>query len=113
MRCLCILQTGRLTAKSSEIQNSYQQQIDDAADRLGSYGPYQNPYQTQTDEVLDKYLGRGPFQYELDSDPLWQNYQKTYLREGQRAREDTLGNCRNRRAGQHSSREPGAVPVCL
>ena len=83
--------------------NPYQQQIDDAADRLGSYDPYQNPYQTQTDEVLDKYLGRGPFQYELDSDPLWQNYQKTYLREGQRAREDTLGNYAAATGGQAST----------
>ena len=84
-------------------KNPYQGKLDDIAGQLGSYSPFENPYKQQTDQVLNQYLNRGPFSYDLESDPNWQQYQKTYLREGQRAREDTLGNYAAATGGQSST----------
>ncbi len=81
----------------------YQDTLEQLADSLVNYSPFENPYQQQTDKVLSEYLGRGPFSYDLDSDPIWQQYQKTYLREGQRAREDTLGDYAAATGGQSST----------
>lgn len=81
----------------------YKGSLDGLADALVGYGKFENPYQKQTDRVLDSYLNRGPFEYDLGSDPNWQQYQKTYLREGQRAREDTLGNYAAATGGQSST----------
>lgn len=81
----------------------YKGTLDGLADALVGYGKFENPYQKQTDRVLDSYLNRGPFEYDLGSDPNWQQYQKTYLREGQRAREDTLGNYAAATGGQSST----------
>lgn len=86
-----------------EFQNPYQQQLEGAANELQNYKPYENPYQQQTDDILNKYTGRGPFSYDLDSDPIWQQYQKTYGREGQRAREDAVGNYSAATGGQMST----------
>lgn len=84
-------------------ENPYQQQLEGAANELENYKPYENPYQQQTDDVLNKYTGRGPFSYDLESDPIWQQYQKTYGREGQRAREDAVGNYSAATGGQMST----------
>ena len=81
----------------------YKGTLDGLADALVGYGKFENPYQKQTDRVLDSYLNRDPFEYDLGSDPNWQQYQKTYLREGQRAREDTLGNYAAATGGQSST----------
>lgn len=86
-----------------EFANPYQGQLDALADQLMNYGKYENPYQKQTDAVLDGYLNRGPFSYDANRDPLWQQYQKSYLREGQRAREDTIGNYAAATGGQTST----------
>lgn len=87
----------------SKFKNPYQSKLDDIAGQIGSYSPFSNPYQQQTDKVLDQYLNRDPFSYDLESDPNWQQYQKTYLREGQRAREDTLANYAAATGGQSST----------
>ncbi len=81
----------------------YKGTLDGLAEALVGYGKFENPYQKQTDRVLDSYLNRDPFEYDLGSDPNWQQYQKTYLREGQRAREDTLGNYAAATGGQSST----------
>lgn len=87
----------------NKFKNPYQGQLEDIAGELRNYGKYSNPYQQQTDRVLDQYLNRDPFSYDLESDPNWQQYQKTYLREGQRAREDTLANYAAATGGQSST----------
>ena len=83
---------------------------------LAQYGNAQapeyagDPYQAQRDAALaaygekwqgseyqplrDEYLRRAAsmeWNYDPNSDPVWQAYQKQYRREGQRATEDTLG----------------------
>lgn len=86
-----------------KFKNPYRDKAEDAAQRLEDFGPFRNPYQDKTDKVLEEYLGRGPFEYDLDSDPIWHQYQKSYIREGQRAREDTLAGYAAATGGQSST----------
>lgn len=86
-----------------KFKNPYQGTLEDIAGQLRDYGAFVNPYQDKTDKVLDQYLNRDPFSYDLDSDPIWGQYQKTYLREGQRAREDALGSYAAATGGQSST----------
>ncbi len=81
----------------------YADALGQLADSILSYESFENPYRKQAEQVLSEYIDRGPFSYGLDSDPVWQQYQKTYLREGQRAREDTLGNYAAATGGQAST----------
>lgn len=78
---------------------------------MNQYGtfPYPQPpkytdqYSSRIDEMLDKLLNRDKFSYDYTKDPLWQQYQSQYLREGERAMEDTLGQLSARTGGLSSS----------
>lgn len=78
---------------------------------MNQYGtfPYPQPpkytdqYSSRIDEMLDKLLNRDKFTYDYTQDPLWQQYQSQYLREGERAMEDTLGQLSARTGGLASS----------
>jgi len=49
-------------------------------------------------------LGNYPeFKYDAESDPLWSQYRKQYIREGERAAKDTLGEVSARTGGMASS----------
>ena len=54
----------------------------------GSYGFSR---QSDYDNALDKVLNRGKWSYDADSDPAYQAARKQYLREADRATEDTMG----------------------
>ena len=73
-------------------QDPYADKMNAALDKLLGYGEFTNPYQDKIDSTLDKITGRDPFSYDAEKDPMFQQYRKTYLREGQRANEDTMGN---------------------
>lgn len=64
---------------------------------------YTDQYSSRIDEMLDKLLNRDKFSYDYTKDPLWQQYQSQYLREGERAMEDTLGQLSARTGGLASS----------
>ena len=81
----------------------YAQRMDAALDKLLGYGDFENPYQGQIDETLGKITSRDPFSYDAETDPMYQQYRKTYLREGQRANEDTMGNYATMTGGQAST----------
>lgn len=78
---------------------------------MNQYGtfPYPQPqkytdqYSSRIDEMLDKLLNRDKFSYDYTKDPLWQQYQSQYLREGERAMQDTLGQLSARTGGLSSS----------
>lgn len=70
----------------------YADKMNAALDKLLGYENFKNPYQDKIDSTLDKITGRDPFSYDAEKDPMFQQYRKTYLREGQRANEDTMGN---------------------
>ena len=52
---------------------------------------YSSPYAEQIRAKAAEVLSRDPFSYDYQSDPAWQSYRKQYVREGQRAAADTLG----------------------
>lgn len=84
-------------------QDPYADQMDAALDKLLGYEDFKNPYQGQIDQTLGKLTGRDPFSYDAESDPIFQQYRKTYLREGQRANEDTMGNYATMTGGMPST----------
>ncbi len=44
------------------------------------------------DKTKNEYMNTPSFSYDLNSDPLYQQYKDSYLREGKKAMEDTVGN---------------------
>lgn len=56
---------------------------------LAESGDYVNQYQDEQQRLVDAL--QGDFSYESATDPLWQDYRKAYLREGERAYADALG----------------------
>lgn len=56
----------------------------------GSKPTYTSQYDERIDEMLNQILNRDKFSYNAESDPLFQQYQSMYQREGNRAMNDTL-----------------------
>jgi murein L,D-transpeptidase YcbB/YkuD len=50
---------------------------------------YVNPYADKQEQLMQTLAES--FSYDSDADPAWQSYRQSYLREGQRAYEDSLG----------------------
>lgn len=63
---------------------------------------YQSQYNTQIDQMLNKILNREAFSYDVASDPLYQQYQTQYQREGNRAMNDTLASVASGAGGMNS-----------
>lgn len=97
--------------KPSDYQSKYGSAIDDAINSLNnygdfSYGPapvYQSRYDEKMQGLLNDMLNRQPHLYNLETDPVWQNYKKQYTREGQRATADTLAQVATMTGGMPSS----------
>lgn len=64
---------------------------------------YVSPYSTQIDDLLDAVMSREDFSYDLESDPLYDQYRKQYTREGDRAMRDAMGNAAALTGGYGSS----------
>ena len=95
-------------ASAQEVSNALGERVEKAVNTegLGQYAyddVYQtasdyiinnrnNGYSTMLDDSLSDYENRDSFSYDPEDDPLYSNYRKQYLREGQRATEDALGN---------------------
>ena len=100
-----------LGRKPSDYQSKYGSAIDDAINSLNnygdfSYGPapvYQSRYDEKMQGLLNDMLNRQPHLYNLETDPVWQNYKKQYTREGQRATADTLAQVATMTGGMPSS----------
>lgn len=59
-----------------------------------TYGPapeYTNRWDDTILGLIDEILGREDFSYDPNTDPLYSQYRKAYIREGDRAAEDALG----------------------
>lgn len=97
------LSAGQKIAKSAE-QNTSQQAggynpsdaVNQALERLnaarnGKPGEYTNRWQEQMDATLQDILSRKDFQYDVNADPLYQQYRDQYMRNGQMAMGDTMG----------------------
>lgn len=91
--------------------NPYQSQYQDALDKITSFGDfsygdaptYENQYQEQQKALLDAIINREDFSWSKDQDPLWPVYKKEYLREGERATADALGQAAAASGGRAST----------
>lgn len=92
-------------------EDPYRQQYQDALDRVGSFGEfsygdapaYENRYQEQQKALLDSIINREGFSWSKEEDPLWPVYRKEYLREGERATADALGQAAAASGGRPST----------
>ncbi len=48
-------------------------------------------YDSQLDDVMDRILNRDKFSYNMDADALYQQYKDKYIKQGQMAMQDTMG----------------------
>ena len=59
-------------------------------------------YGQRIESLIGQIQGRDPFSYSAESDPLFQQYQETYTREGNRAMNDTLASLASGAGGMNS-----------
>lgn len=102
-------QTGTVQLQGVQpVQTVQPVQQNMGAQRSGySYGgtrpAYTSPYGDQIDELLSGILNREGFSYDVDSDPLYQQYRAQYTREGDRAMRDAMGQAAAMTGGYGSS----------
>ena len=68
----------------------------------GSRPSYTSDYSARIDAMLDEILNREDFSYDVNADPLAQQYQAMYEREGNRAMNDTLAEAAAGAGGMNS-----------
>lgn len=81
-------------------------------DQIGSFGSfsydktaptYNNAYVQQQQKLLDSIVNRPDFSWSKEEDPQWGSIKKSYLREGERATADALGQASAASGGRPSS----------
>ena len=71
---------------------------------LGSRpGAYEGKYDRQIAELYSQIMNRPQFQYDVNKDPLFQQYKNQYMVNGQRAMQDTMGQAAALAGGYGSS----------
>lgn len=55
-------------------------------------GQYNSQYAPQITQLYDKMMNRGQFKYDMNADPLYQQYKNSYMNAGKQAMQDTIGN---------------------
>lgn len=87
-------------------------QIQDVLDEINDFGSfefdqerptYENQYAQQQEELLDAILNRPDFSWTKEEDPQWSSYKKSYLREGDRATANALGQAAAASGGRPST----------
>ena len=63
---------------------------------------YESKYDSRIDDVLNQYLNRDKFSYDVTKDPLYEQYKAQYLREGNRAMNDTMASAAANAGGMNS-----------
>ena len=75
-----------------EIKSLYNQQKGQGSySYAGAKPTYTNRYDATIQDLLGQIVNREEFQYDPETDPLYSQYRKQYVREGQRATADALG----------------------
>lgn len=92
------LQQANSTVKRIMGSNPYTPSgaVTQAQEQLKAYqaqkpAEYTNRWKDQMDTVLNNILNRKDFQYDVKADPLFQQYRDQYIRNGQLAMRDTMG----------------------
>ena len=87
----------------SAYTSRYSGDIDTLRGQLMGQGSYVSPYDGYIQQAVTSILNREPFSYDYASDPSYQAYKKEYIREGQRAQEDTMARLAAMTGGMPSS----------
>lgn len=66
-------------------------------------GPFSSAYKEQLDGLYDKIMGRKEFSYDMNKDLLYQQYRDQYIKGGQKAMQDTIGQASALTGGYNSS----------
>lgn len=69
---------------------------------MGSKPTYTSQYESRIDAMLNQILNREDFSYNAENDPLYQQYRTQYIREGNRAMNDTLAAAAANAGGMNS-----------
>ena len=72
-------------------------------DRDGAWIPQGNPWYREAQDLLIRQQNRPAFSYDPEQDVFWQSAKDQYLRQGQKAMEDTLGRASALSGGYASS----------
>ena len=87
-------------------------QIDSVLDQINNFGSfsfdqdapvYNNQYAEQQQALLDAIINRPDFSWSNETDPQWSSYKKSYLREGDRATANALGQAAAASGGRPST----------
>lgn len=87
-------------------------QIDSVLDKINDFGSfnfdqerpsYENQYAEQQQALLDAIINRPDFSWSKEDDPQWSSYKKSYLREGDRATANALGQAAAASGGRPST----------
>ena len=94
-----------ITAKMQEEENAammeeYQRLLNEL--NQGRPEEYQSQYDPQIDALLNQILNRDDFSYDVMSDPLYQQYEEQYQRNGDRAMRETLAEAAAGAGGMNS-----------
>ena len=86
--------TVSTTSKRPEYEKS--QAVKDAESKLTQWesskpDEYKSKYDTQIESLVEELLSREDFRYDMQSDPLYQQYRQLYTENGQKAMRDTVG----------------------
>ncbi len=107
--------TAKPTASATTVNNSSErpeykksQAVKDAENELSQWentkpDEYKGKYDSQIESLVNEILERDDFRYDIQSDPLYQQYRQLYTENGQKAMRDTVGQASALTGGYASS----------
>ena len=86
-----------------ELLSQYQAAMQALQEAMGKTPQYGSQYDAQIQSLYEQIIGRKPFKYDQNTDPLYQQYKQDYIRDGQMAMRDTMGQAAGLTGGYGSS----------
>ncbi len=83
--------------------SQYQADMQALQEAMGKTPQYGSQYDAQIQSLYEQIIGRKPFKYDQNTDPLYQQYKQDYIRDGQMAMRDTMGQAAGLTGGYGSS----------
>lgn len=74
--------------ESQKVQDAYKYLQDVLSQKPGEF---QSDYKGALDDLYNQVMGREKFSYDMNADVLYQQYKDMYMKSGQKAMQDTLG----------------------
>ena len=87
--------------EESDAVKQYRQQLEQLQQQQP--GDYQSAWQAAQQKAANDVMNRQKFQYNMSSDPLYQQYKQQYQRQGKLAMQDTMGQAAAMNGGYGSS----------